>query len=212
MANGYNQYIGMRYVPIIDGEWSQSKAYEPLVVVTYNGNSYISKTYAPAGTLPTNETYWILAANYNAQVEQYRQEVRQYQQTVDGYDTRISDVESELTTFEGTTNTRLTTAEGTIEDINTEITSIREAIIHESVILAENIQVAGESTSPLFNIPEKAGYYIASVSPVVTGSFAGVYSAIINDNYLRTLYFRNESTAAHTNSFYASVIYVKVNY
>lgn len=89
MANGYNQYIGMRYVPIVDGEWSQSKAYEPLVVVVYNGNSYISKTYVPAGTLPTNETYWILAANYNAQVEQYRQEVRQYQQTVDTFSDSI---------------------------------------------------------------------------------------------------------------------------
>lgn len=89
MANGYNQYIGMRYVPIIDGEWSQSKAYEPLVVVIYNGNSYISKTYVPAGTLPTNETYWILAANYNAQVEQYRTEVREYQETVQGFSDSI---------------------------------------------------------------------------------------------------------------------------
>lgn len=90
MPNGYNQYIGMRYVPIIDGEWSQSKAYEPLIVVTYNGNSYISKTYVPAGTLPTNETYWILAANYNAQVEQYRQEVREYQQTVQSFSDSIN--------------------------------------------------------------------------------------------------------------------------
>lgn len=89
MSNGYNQYVGMRYVPIIDGVWSSSKAYEPLVVVTYDGNSYISKTYVPAGTLPTNETYWILSANYNAQVEQYRQEVRQYQQTVDGFEDDI---------------------------------------------------------------------------------------------------------------------------
>lgn len=90
MSNGYNQYIGMRYVPIIDGDWSQSKAYEPLVVVVYNGNSYISKTYVPAGTLPTNETYWILAANYNAQVEQYRQEVREYQETVQGFSDSIN--------------------------------------------------------------------------------------------------------------------------
>ena len=96
MPNGYNQYIGMRYVPIVDGDWSNSKAYEPLVVVVYNGNSYISKTYVPAGTLPTNETYWILAANYNAQVEQYRQEVRQYSDTAsdiaDKYDGLVDDM------------------------------------------------------------------------------------------------------------------------
>lgn len=102
MSNGYNQYIGMRYVPIIDGEWSQSKAYEPLVVVVYNGNSYISKTYVPAGTLPTNETYWILAANYNAQVEQYRQEVRQYQQTVEEFDGDITDLQTAVDTINNT--------------------------------------------------------------------------------------------------------------
>lgn len=100
MANGYNQYIGMRYVPIVDGVWSSSKAYEPLVVVTYNGNSYISKTYAPAGTLPTNEEYWILSANYNAQVEQYREEVRQYQEIVEGFDTRITQAETDVDNVE----------------------------------------------------------------------------------------------------------------
>lgn len=96
MSNGYNQYIGMRYVPIVDGAWSSSSPYEPLVVVTYNGNSYISKTYVPAGTLPTNEEYWILSANYNAQVEQYRQEVRQYQEIVEDFDTRITQAETDV--------------------------------------------------------------------------------------------------------------------
>lgn len=116
--SGYNQYIGMRYVPIVDGEWSQSKAYEPLVVVVYNGNSYISKTYVPAGTLPTNETYWILAANYNAQVEQYRQEVRQYQQTVDDFDGDITGLQGDVTTLQGDVSGldgRLDTAESDID-------------------------------------------------------------------------------------------------
>lgn len=105
MANGYNQYIGMRYVPIIDGTWSETKNYEPLVVVLYNGNSYISKTYVPAGTLPTNETYWMLAANYNAQVEQYRQEVRQYQGIVDAFSDDIDAAEANITTLFNKTET-----------------------------------------------------------------------------------------------------------
>lgn len=69
------QYIGARYVPIIDGEWDNSKAYDPLVIVTHEGNSYTSRTYVPVGIDISNTIYWTLTGNYNAQVEAYRQEV-----------------------------------------------------------------------------------------------------------------------------------------
>ena len=70
------EYVGARYVPIIVGEWDNSKTYEPLMVVTYQGASYTSRQYVPAGIKITNESYWVLSANYNAQIEAYRQEVR----------------------------------------------------------------------------------------------------------------------------------------
>ena len=70
------QYIGARYVPIFVGEWDNNRTYEPLMVVTYQGASYTSRQYVPAGIEITNESYWVLSANYNAQVEAYRKEVR----------------------------------------------------------------------------------------------------------------------------------------
>ena len=70
------QYIGARYVPIIVGEWDKTRTYEPLMVVTYQGASYTSRQYVPAGIEITNESYWVLSANYNAQVEAYRKEIR----------------------------------------------------------------------------------------------------------------------------------------
>ena len=70
------QYIGARYVPIIVGEWDKTRTYEPLMVVTYQGASYTSRQYVPAGIEITNESYWVLSANYNAQIEAYRKEVR----------------------------------------------------------------------------------------------------------------------------------------
>lgn len=79
----YNKYIGARYVPLIDGEWDITKAYEPLVIVINQGNSYTSKTYVPAGIDITNENYWVVTGNYNAQVEAYRQEVRDIKKKVD---------------------------------------------------------------------------------------------------------------------------------
>lgn len=77
---GYNLYVGARYVPLFANpiEWDESKTYEPLTVVTHQGNSYTSKTFVPANTQITDTTYWALTGNYNAQVEQYRQEVKNY--------------------------------------------------------------------------------------------------------------------------------------
>ncbi len=87
----YNTYIGARYVPIFDGQWSNTKAYEPLVIVEYQGNSYTSKTYVPIGADINNTDYWALTGNYNAQVEAYRQEVLSYQETVETFDDRITE-------------------------------------------------------------------------------------------------------------------------
>lgn len=70
------EFVGARYVPIIAGEWDNTHTYEPLMVVTYQGASYTSRQYVPAGIEITNESYWVLSANYNAQVEAYRKEVR----------------------------------------------------------------------------------------------------------------------------------------
>lgn len=69
------QYIGARYVPKFDGAWDNTKEYDPLIIVSYQGNSYTSRTFVPANIDITNETYWALTGNYNAQVEAYRQEV-----------------------------------------------------------------------------------------------------------------------------------------
>lgn len=74
----YNTYIGARYVPIFDGQWDNTKAFEPLVIVEYQGNSYTSKTYVPIGIDINNTDYWALTGNYNAQVEAYRKEVSDY--------------------------------------------------------------------------------------------------------------------------------------
>lgn len=70
-----NVYVGHRYVPIILGEWVQAQTYEGLSIVTYQGGSYTSKQRVPVGIPITNEEYWVITGNYNAQIEQYRQDV-----------------------------------------------------------------------------------------------------------------------------------------
>lgn len=69
------EYIGARYVPLFMGEWNSSNTYEPLSVVQYQGNSYTSRQYVPAGVAITDNVYWAETGNFNAQIEAYRQEV-----------------------------------------------------------------------------------------------------------------------------------------
>lgn len=78
IAKGVTQYVGARYVPLFAEplEWDKTKAYEPLTIVLYQGNSYTSRQYVPVGIELTNESFWAKTGNYNAQIEQYRQDVK----------------------------------------------------------------------------------------------------------------------------------------
>lgn len=92
----YNTYIGARYVPKFADptEWSSQQTYEPLMIVTHQGNSYTSKTFVPVGVDINNTTYWAVTGNYNAQVEAYRQETLQLQNTVEAQEPIISGTEN----------------------------------------------------------------------------------------------------------------------
>lgn len=74
------QYMGARYVPLFADPlaWDITQQYEPLTIVSYQGNSYTSRQAVPAGIDITNTAYWALTGNYNAQIEQYRAEVQTY--------------------------------------------------------------------------------------------------------------------------------------
>lgn len=78
------EYIGARYItkfadPI---EHDSTKTYEPLIIVQYQGASYVSRMYVPIGIPITDTRYWLLVADYNAQIAQYRNEVEQVAQDI----------------------------------------------------------------------------------------------------------------------------------
>ena len=95
--SGQNVYVGHRYVPKIMGEWDNSKLYEPLSIVQYQGNSFTSRQYVPVGIEITNEEFWGSTGNYNAQVEQYRQDVRNLNETVIENVNNIETIDNKLT-------------------------------------------------------------------------------------------------------------------
>lgn len=71
-----HQYIGARYVPkfyensLGTAEWRSGVIYEPLTIVTWNGNSYTSKKMVPAeiGDPSLNPDYWVATGLFNQQV------------------------------------------------------------------------------------------------------------------------------------------------
>lgn len=87
------QYIGARYMPLFaePAEWDNSRAYEPLTIVLYKGNSYTSKQSVPIGVSIDDTVYWAETGNYNAQVEQYRIEVNQVRKHVDDSIKQVND-------------------------------------------------------------------------------------------------------------------------
>lgn len=110
------QYIGARYVPLIEGEWDNTRAYEPLSVVTYLGNSYTSKQAVPIGAAITDQQFWVQTGNYNAQVEAYKQQVDRFDdritQNANNIVTLGTDLGTEATTRENADNT----LQGNIDD------------------------------------------------------------------------------------------------
>lgn len=93
------QYIGARYVPLFMGEWDITKNYEPLSIVQYQGNSYTSRQAVPAGIQITNETFWALTGNYNAQIEAYRQIVMTFNDRITTNENDIDSLQDSVEDF-----------------------------------------------------------------------------------------------------------------
>lgn len=93
------QYIGARYVPLFAEpiEWDKTRQYEPLTIVTNNGNSYTSRQFVPAGIEITNDAFWALTGNYNAQIEQYRKEVIAYDGRITAAQTDATNAQTDAT-------------------------------------------------------------------------------------------------------------------
>ena len=91
------QYIGARYVPkFYEGsngtEWTANTQYEPLTIVTRNGNSYTSKKPVPAsvGAPENNAEYWASTGIYSAQVESLREDIEENAENIDTLTSRVN--------------------------------------------------------------------------------------------------------------------------
>lgn len=103
--SGVREYTGARYVPVFanPAEWDNTRGYEPLTIVLYQGNSFTSAQYVPTGVDINNTEYWLQTGNWNAQIEAYREEVLRY----DGRITQNSkDIEANMNSIAGEATAR----------------------------------------------------------------------------------------------------------
>lgn len=124
-AKGVRQYVGARYVPVFANplEWSDTREYEPLTIVTHQGNSFTSMQYTPTGIDIDNTDYWAITGNYNAQVEAYRKEVAQYDGRITNNTNNIAILKGDLNTVENKLNDRINANAAAIAQENTDRTT-----------------------------------------------------------------------------------------
>lgn len=107
---GTRQYVGARYVPIFGRKdetsinWDNTKPYEPLTIVLYQGNSYTSRQYVPSGIDILNTDFWVNTGNYNAQIEQYRAEVETFNNRITENSANVTTINNAIPTNEFTAN------------------------------------------------------------------------------------------------------------
>lgn len=158
---GYT-YTGMRYVPVFadPAEWSSANSYEPLEIVIHNGNSYTSKTFVPVGIEITDQEYWAITGNYNAQVEHYRQDVAVVKDQISAANADIGSINAQ------------------IKDINAQIDEI-EAEIRDGIYLCLGDSWVAEGT--IANIVAKQKN-LTLVNKAVSGASFTAF-----DSYVKTI-------------------------
>lgn len=113
------QYIGNRYVPIIYGEWTNTVAYEPLTIVTHEGNGYTSKQNVPVGVDISNTNYWVLTTNYDGNFQKLVTDVSKLQADMSQAQTDMSQAQTDITSLEGTVSNHTTQITNNSDDIET---------------------------------------------------------------------------------------------
>lgn len=95
--NANNIYVGNRYTPLFCGPWDDENAYESLSAVTYtDGNAYVSKKPVPAGTVPTNQDYWVLWGSGNAALDSVTQRLNTVENDVENLENSLSTTQKNL--------------------------------------------------------------------------------------------------------------------
>lgn len=142
-----SRYVGARYVPVQEGYWDDTKAYEPLSVVMYQGDSYTSKKYVPVGINITNTEYWVMTGEFN-------QQMASINATLQTQGEVIRDLQADATRLQGE-----------IDDLDAEYTNFVNETFEDAVYRIAILEgkVPRESDHDLLDILESGHSFLSKV-------------------------------------------------
>ena len=149
-ATGHTKYIGARYVPIFgrvgesSAEWDNTSPYEPLTIVTYEGDSYTSRQYVPTGVAISNTDYWVETGSFNSQIEAYRQEVLAFDGRITACEETDSAQGTAITNLQTGLQTETTNRSNADTAINNSLTALTARV---TTIESDYFAVIGDSFS-----------------------------------------------------------------
>lgn len=177
-----NHYTGKRYVPKIlkdDDIWTNTKEYEALTIVPFQGNSYTSRSFVPVGIDILNKDFWACTGNYSVQIEQYRQDSMN----------AVNNVNSKLTTFTDEQDGKFTLlmdkykseintfTSGKYDDINSDIIATNVALENtKDAITAEMTQAESNLSNTVAGYTSTANNQITTIQNMLI-SMDIVYNA-----------------------------------
>lgn len=179
------QYIGARYVPVFyensnnTAEWTSGVAYDPLTIVTYNGNVYTSKKAVPVdvGDPSSNPDYWVQTGIVNPIVTDLTERVEELEEKIPYIIIPVSE-----------------SASGTVNSLAFNIVeSGKSYIIPRGTYEVDLIQI---DTKENFTITAEPGTVLK-----YTGSGAGQVLRIVRCSNFMISGLEIDSALQHANSF-----------
>ena len=195
-GGGVTQYVGARYVPLFANpiEWNSARAYEPLTIVLHQGNSYTSRQSVPTGIDISNDAFWAMTGNYNAQIEQYRSEVAALSGRISQNADAIAAEVARAKAAESAEEQRATAAEATKAPVNhaseETIYGIGNAVNYGHVQLTDT--GASDANAGIAASPK----YVADVKAELTGKLRDYYTKGEADGLFATKNMQSNSILA----------------
>ena len=163
-----NRYVGARYVPVFDEDWDNTKAYDPLTIVSYQGDSYTSRGYVPVGTAITNTTYWAKTGNFN-------QQVAHVSDRVDRVEDDVRDLQNE--------DTRM---QGEIDDLESDVTALKtfkQQLPSRFMVVTKTVEI-GSINAGALKSGESANIVVTGLTPIGVVGFETGDVFIVSECFL----------------------------
>lgn len=144
------KFIGPRIVPLVMGDYTalggKTRSWDFYVLVTYQGGSYVSRSFVPIGVEITDTNYWVLFGDWNAQIEAYHHEVVNLSQIVDDNTDDIASIKTEQTSQNVSISALLSSVAGntaTIGDHTSQLNTLNNKVLLSDIVVVGDSYTTG---------------------------------------------------------------------